>query len=1420
MDLLDLYFKSNRYFVTNHHIESYNEFVNSTITNVVQSMNPFKVIKNDVNNALKYEILIHIGGKNSDQLFFTRCTTKDVHVQGGERLMYPNECRMTNKSYVSELRAHIEIEFIDHQAGKTIEKTLKNVFLCFVPIMVHSNICMLNHQPTSILKAAGECPYDQGGYFIIDGKEKVIVAQERNVTNRIYIKNLPINVTATDDDSTEAFIRCTSEKNSVFPKTVWMYINRKKGSIYVQVPHIDLDVPVFLLFRALGIESDRDIINMIHPDLADFLRPSIIQANHTYSQMGALKWLSWGTDFKNVENVMYILFEDFFPNVPNTLLEKAKFLGLLVRQMCQVNMGVRQEGNRDNYMEKRVGISGFLLGDIFKDFYNQFRVDTRTRVDKKYELGSNTNTLEELSHMINELNLHDFFSKCESFQVGLIKSLKGNWGLSYDSELQGIVQDLNRISYVGFISHMRRVSCPIKETALKLRPPHQLGTSQWGYMCPCESPDGASIGLMKNMALLCHITSGVSPAIVLNALASVNLTIIPTKVSNHIDVRLHVNNNWIGTVKEPEKVVDCIRVLRRNGYIDKMISVSWNVLDNSINILTDSGRCCRPLLLCEKMQDYFDIQGIKTWADLFKTHKKLPVGDWDDIAPALRETVSIIDYVDVEESNVSLIAMDKTQVTKYHTHCEIHPSTIMSVYTSTIPLANHNQAPRNIFSGAQGKQAIGVYATNYNNRVDTLSLILHYPQRSLVSTRCMDYLHVNKLPNGENLIVAIMTYTGYNQEDSIILNRDSVQRGMFNVTYYSTHVSSEMVSEHDNLKIESKFANPNHINETEPNANVKITRFGNYTKIDKQGMPILNERIIEGDCIVGKVQKMIEEESIGNADTDMFVNKVAKTAYKSVCDIADKTTSGFVNKVVMYEDVTAEGVPVNGVKIQLRDTREPEYGDKMACYSDDTEVLTDRGWVFWRDLSRSKHKVASLNAKFEVVYMTPSNIFKYDHTGDMICASSTTVSLCVTQNHNLLVQRGADQSWILQRADTCEVASFLRGNTPIGNAELPGISDQELVEFAAVASNLSSFDDHACQFVWDLSARQAKLLLDAIMDGNKMIASHNADLQRLALHAGSAAFYYAENIGIITPIVNNITFEKKPYSGNVWCCECNGLVYVRRNGKPLWCGNSRHGQKGVIGSMIPSTMMPFTKDGLVPDMIINPHAIPTRMTIGHLIECLMAKAGAVAGFYADGTAFENQDVEKTACAVLEKHGYERNGDELMYNGITGEQMDCQIFIGPTYYFRLKHMVADKINFRADGPVVGLTQQPTKGRSGNGGLRIGEMETNVLIAHGISSFAKESMMERSDKCAVPINSSGVLGIPSNHKKKVGKLSDKIVEIPFAFKLLTQELMTMNVVPLFKVNDDDDASSNASNGQEIDDASSSSSINSSSNNSDEE
>lgn len=1415
--ILDIYFKHNKYFITKHHLDSYNTFIETTISKVINSMNPFVIPKYDkVTGKLKHEIKVTIENPT-----FSTGT------------MLPNECRIKNKSYLAEGKANINVEIIDAISNQVTNVTLNDVFLFHLPIMLHSNICPLNKMSSSEIREAGECIYDQGGYFIIDGKEKVIVAQERNVNNKLFVELAKEEEKYTH----QAFMRCTSETDSVFPKTLWLYATIKK-CIHVKVPHINTSIPLFVLFRALGIESDKNILEYINiaKEQVHLIRPSIVEAGNLgiFGQKSALNYLKTFTDFASVENVIYIFFQDFFPNIKGTFVDKARMLGEVAREIVLVSSGLKRLSDRDNYISKRVGISGFLMGDIFKDFYNNFRVETMKKIDNKYEFSTNLEG-SGLIHMINEHNKKEIFNASENFINGLVKSLKGNWGLSGDASKQGIVQDLNRISYMSFISHMRRVNAPM-DASIKIRQPHQLETAQYGMMCPCESPDGASVGLLKNMAILCHISSGVPHTVILDALTAAKFKItmfsdVQSLTNN--SVKLHINNNWVADVYDPVNIVKYIRLLRRNGLINVLISVSWNILENYINILTESGRCCRPLLIVGKEQSG------STWRDLIigenqdlvpnEYHSEFinPFNDnntsFESVINQLEKKSGCIEYVDVEETNTLFIAMDESGVTDDSTHIELHPSTIFSVYSSTIPLPNHNQAPRNIFSGAQGKQAIGVYATNFNNRIDTMSYLLHYPQRPIVSTRYADYLHTNSLPNGENLIVAIMTYTGYNQEDSIIVNQSSVDRGMFNLTYFKSYISEETKDKDCHIT----FENPNALR---LNKDVKLTRYADYSKIDDNGMPILESYIQENDCIVGKCIKNITTTKEGNPDQDIFVTKSESISYASKCEIADKTTSGFIDKVFVSENSNGE----KQAKIRLRKVRIPELGDKMACYSSDTEVLTNIGWVFWEQLTKD-HKVASLGNESELIYSTPTDIFSYefDDLDGMYHIKNNSVDLLVTGNHRMYISEDddckefkfilasemesrrycfkkcvknyatEDDIFIIENEDLILLGKVFRYGLIDKSDKIVMGSDCDLIHGKTYIFNNDNLYNVAKQmikfrcfpkFVWELSTTKAFIFMNAIFGNDKILHKsecRSIELQRLALHAGKSATMR----GMITSIDDTedneaLTIQRKPYSGKVYCCTVpTGIVFVRRSGKSVFCGNSRHGQKGVIGAILPSEMMPFTKDGLVPDIIINPHAFPTRMTIGHLIECILAKAGTKSGFYADGTAFENQDWNAMS-STLNKHGLSHTGDEILYNGVTGEQIQCEVFIGPTYYFRLKHMVSDKINSRHSGGKVAMTRQPTKGRNNGGGLRIGEMETNVLLSYGISAFTKESMMERSDNYNVAISKSTGLIIPNNKKRKIMHEPFTNVCIPYSCKQLIQELETMAIGTSIKTSNQDE------------------------------
>lgn len=1154
--ILDSYFGNNPYFLTKHHLDSYNDFVSRRVQNTIEALNPIIVIKNQDNGRITHEIEVYVGGRNSDEIYLNKPTIVENDTQ---RIMYPNEARLRDFTYQAELYGNVMVKYTTKENDKevsVIEKKIEGIKIGAIPIMLHSKLCVLHDMPVTVRREMGECLWDNGGYFIIDGKEKVIVSQERIATNRIFI-----NKSKDPKYSFEGLIRCTSEENPLFPKVVMFYVNktltdtdeddnRINNSIVVQVPYCSEKVHLFTLFRALGIESDKEILECIlynvddvdNAKYLDFIYPSIIAGGRHGTQRECLEYLANFVEYKNIESVKKVLTSDFLPNVGTNFRTKAIFLGYIVKKLLDTCLGVSKETDRDNYVYKRVDISGFLLGNIFRDYYNQFRNVIRNNIDNQYLYGYWRNS-RSIENLINQSNIMFIFNQ-DIIANGMKKSLKGMWGMSMinnstEHVKQGLVQDLSRISYLGFTSHLRRVNTPMDPTS-KVVAPHHLHPTQWGIMCPCESPDGASIGLLKNFAILCHITFDTNPKSIMEHMINIGLIKLTNiNISTLIGkTKVMLNSNLIGITKDPKAFVTTLKLLKLNNVIDNYASISWNIINNEIHVLTEAGRCCRPLYVVSKGKLLIEkhIADVKSgklkWNDFF-IKKEFSTYD----IAALEKTASPIEYVDVEESNNSLIAMDPSQITARHTHCEIHPSSILSVLTLNIPLSQHNQAPRNIFSGAQGKQAIGIYATNFNDRIDTMAYVLHYPQRSIINTRYMDYMHNNDMPNGENLIVAVATYTGYNQEDSIIINRNSIERGCFNLTYFKN-----MIEKEDNTQ-NSQVVFKNTIKAVkEDGIDVSNVRLANYKKIDDNGFPIVNKHISENDVIFGKC--VVTKESVEDT-SNIFNMQAIKESYEDKSVIADKTVSGIVDKVYVYYDNSDNKT----CKVRFRKIRQPELGDKLC---------------------------------------------------------------------------------------------------------------------------------------------------------------------------------------------------------------------------------SRTAQKGVIGMIIPQENMPFNKDGVVPDIIINPHAFPTRMTLGHLLECVLAKAGVCMGTCIDGTPFNNTDYEEFF-DVLEKFDLERHGNEILYNGMSGTQMECSIFFGPTYYERLKHMVADKINYRNTGPITNKTRQPTKGRGNGGGLRIGEMERDSVLAHGATAFLKESLMERSDIYEFNVDT------------KTGFIANKETEdtvklkTPCAFRLMMQEVTSMGVKP---------------------------------------
>jgi hypothetical protein len=845
----------------------------------------------------------------------------------------------------------------------------------------------------------------------------------------------------------------------------------------------------------------------------------------------------------------------------------------------------------------------------------------------------------------------------------------------------------------------------------------------------------------------------------------------------------------------------------------------------------------------------------------------------------------VIEYIDPDEQNHALIAMkfrgnylhDKKEMIQSmrikYDYCEIHPSTILGVLASCVPFPDCNQAPRNTYQTAMAKQAIGISCMNYDKRMDKTTYILNNPTRPLVDTRIMEFLQLNRIPSGCQIHVAIMSYTGYNQEDSVLINKSAIDRGLFSATIYHTE------------KDEDKNVIRDEIIRCKPDpTKTKGIKHGNYNKINMHGFITENTEIENRDIIISKVIPIKENR---NDPTKVIKYEDQSKSFRT-------TEETYVDK--NYTGRNGEGC--NFAKSRVRIFRKPVIGDKF-CLTDDHDVLTlDRGWVPIANITM-EDRVAQLNRKTnKLEYVIPLETLVFDHEGGMYEVETPDISQKTTLNHRMWVKRRDHTEYeLIQAKDIIgEIVRFQCGGSPIANNDMEiefgnqtfcGLqADMLLVILGVIMVNTYicetdstshrieidlanklecataleeafellgiSYSFCCISFKWCfnhkelyhefekymvggdvnkslpqwtklLSARQSEILLNSMcLYGENSSTSLNFstlstklrdDVQILTQHAGYTAKY--RKIITATDTKWDISIRRKRlyptmdeeedvekithFVGKVYCLRVPSEVFlVRRNGRCSFTGNSsRHGQKGTVGNVVPECDMPFTKDGLKPDIIINPHAIPSRMTIAHLKETLLGKVLVQLGMFGDGTSFGNLDVY-TIAQELQKCGYESYGNEILYDGQTGKQLETSIFIGPVYYQRLKHMVNDKEHSRSIGPVVNLTRQPAEGRSRDGGFRIGEMERDVMIAHGMSKFCRERMYDVADKYSLHVcKKCGMVATFNNGDKgimrckqgfSVHKCStcDNItdfayVEVPYAFKLMSQELQTINIVP---------------------------------------
>lgn len=1159
-DLISQYFRDN---LNRHQIEQFNYFVKQEIRDIIFKESPLtsacgniKIVFSDV-TVERPHFIQKIIRKNKNietkstagsciEMSPDSDTTNRGDLGSYETIpLYPNEARKRNINYDGSIIVTTEVI----NRGTVMSHPIK-ISIGKLPIMLDSNLCWKQHPDlaTSLEARKEECSNDKGGYFIIKGKERVLISQLRKAYNRVYVEKEE-NVYIAEMRSMNSF------GNSVLIQAKYLSLTNE---FFFSLPYIKTKsfLPAGLVFKALGASLDnmlqasnctdnesvcetlsaqfesvldkQEALNLIAKDMSIYkerekktevkkttISPWFengIQDNenaenqHAAGPEGASRSKSkkYSSNTISLEYLENVLQQELFYHVGELTPEKSTIhLGFIIRKILNTVNGNRSLTDKDNIANKNIDATCSLLSFIFQIIFKQFTKNIVNQIDSK-KCPDVFAILKDVKNITGVLN--------QAFMTG-------NWNTQKSLTFTriGVSQVLNRQNYGAHLSHLRRIMLPIggKGKNFNIR---QIHPSQFSFICPYETPEGETVGIVLNLAMSAHITTSTNATCVKQSVDKMKCFLS----NNGGRFIVILNGQIIGSCDDSVQFKKEFDVLRVSTF--PYVGLIRIFKEREIHIETNDGRFIRPLFALGP-------RNLILYKELAKKLQK-PLSEltWEEAFSA-----GAIVFRDVWELEQSVVAMTEADLSNHKCdYLEIDPaSTMMAVSASVIPLSNHSQSPRNAYQASMSKQAIGLPSLAFQNRFDTTLHVSNTFQKPITRNNMVDVLHFNEMSHGMIAIVAIMTFSGFNQEDSIVMNKGSIDRGMFHTTTYKTIVEEEKKKG----KAESECI-------CLPDYTCRNRNY-DYSHLNEQGLVWKkNTWLSKNTVVIGKVVKKILKNESGVRETE--------TVDASV--VIKHGEEGYLDTVL----VTTNGDGVRIVKIRVRVPRIPEIGDKFA--------------------------------------------------------SSTA-------------------------------------------------------------------------------------------------------------------------------------------------------------------------QKGTCGMIFSEEDMPFDKDGVRPDLIINPHAIPSRMTINMLIEMFFNKVGCQINRHMDATPFQHRNIEQEL-----KYWSEKTKTPLvpvtMYSGITGQQIN-NVFMGPCYYQRLKHLVSDKKHARMSGPLDAITHQPVAGRSKNGALRFGEMEKDALITHGSSRMLKETLFDNSDPFQIPVcTQCGFVSDDRVSCKHCKSSSIQLKNLPYATKLLLQELAGMGIKTIIK------------------------------------